>query len=508
MDRTTTGASPDTGGQASSNGTERRWEPEEPEWLHAAAFTFVILALLILAVTPALLLQRVARTSEGVAATLLPAYDAMRDYALAMEHRVSSARSRFISDDPRYDERLDAARAAEEIALARLEAVAPRISPAFSDHLGVLRRHASERNALEARVIRGGEDPDLYRSVLPRFDAQRDSMAGRLARLREELGRVTDARMDREARWTQRQRSLSLLIGVSALFAALLVGWFAWRQRQLSRELQAALRDATRQRALAERRGDELERSTEARVRLLRGITHDVKNPLGAAKGYADLLQMEVKSPLLPEQAPFVEGIRRSVDGALAIIGELLDLARADSGGLAVHRREIDLAALVRTAVEDHRTAAEAAGHTLNAELPAEPLSVHTDPTRVLQVLGNLLSNAIKYSPPPGFVTVRVGIAADAEVARDGAWAEIRVEDSGPGIPATEREAVFDEFTRLDDGGAQKGHGLGLAIARRIARLLGGDLTVAEAGGGGAAFSLWLPLGQEAEPGTGTRAEM
>lgn len=502
MDRIGSGASPRTAEQRLSDETERGWEPKEPEWLHAAAYAFVILALLILAVTPALLVQRVARTSEGIAATLLPAYDAMRDYALAMEHRVSSARSRFISDDPRYDERLDDAREAEEIALGRLEAVAPRISPKFSEHLEVLRRYASERNALEARVIRGGEDPEVYRSVLPQFDAQRDSMAGRLARLREELGRVTEARMARDAQWTQRQRSISLVIGISALFAALLVGWFAWRQRRLRRELEAALRDATRQRALAELRGDELERSTEARVRLLRGITHDVKNPLGAAKGYADLLRMEVKSPLLPEQAPFVDGIRRSVDGALAIIGELLDLARADSGGLSVHRRGVDLAGLVRTAVEDHRTAAEAAGHTLNAELPAEPLSVQTDPTRVLQVLGNLLSNAIKYSPPPGLITVRAGIADAAETQREGAWAYIRVEDGGPGIPAAEREAVFDEFTRLDDAGAQKGHGLGLAIARRIARLLGGDLTVAEAHGGGAAFSLWLPLA------SGTRAEM
>src|SRR5690606_1442853 len=127
-----------------------------------------------------------------------------------------------------------------------------------------------------------------------------------------------------------------------------------------------------------------------------------------------------------------------------------------------------------------------------SCEVPPD-LQVFTDPTRVRQVLDNLLSNAIKYTPPPGEILVSVN--ADARDApRMRRAVAIRVSDSGPGIPAEKRQHIFDEFTRLDDNDL-KGHGLGLAIASRIARLLGGDLDVAESDGrlGGATFVLWLP---------------
>jgi signal transduction histidine kinase len=258
--------------------------------------------------------------------------------------------------------------------------------------------------------------------------------------------------------------------------------------------MKGALEEANQQRAIAERRGNELERATEARARMLRGVTHDVKNPLGAAKGYAQLLEMEIKAPMSPEQAPLVTGIIRSVDGALAIIADLLDLARTDSGGLAVNRVDVEAGALASEAAEGHRPAAEAAGHSVEVLPPAEEVKLYTDPVRVGQVLGNLLSNAIKYTPPPGRITVSSGPRSGDGAPGTGAWAAIQVSDTGPGIPPEEREAVFDEFTRLGDTSAQKGHGLGLAIARRIARLLGGDLTVEDAPGGGASFVLWLPL--------------
>jgi signal transduction histidine kinase len=235
-----------------------------------------------------------------------------------------------------------------------------------------------------------------------------------------------------------------------------------------------------------------LERATEARTRLLRGVTHDVKNPLGAAKGYAELLQMGVKTPMLPEQAPLVAGVIRSIDGALAIIADLLDVARADSAGLAVNRVEVDLAVIAREAAEAHRPAAESVGHVIEV-VAQDPLNVFTDPDRVTQVLGNLLSNAIKYTPTPGRITVTPDIR-DGLSEMGGPWAIVQVMDNGPGIPVDQRDAIFDEFTRLDDTGPQTGHGLGLAIARRIARLLGGDLNVEPADDRGANFILRLPL--------------
>src|SRR5690606_34499943 len=160
------------------------------------------------------------------------------------------------------------------------------------------------------------------------------------------------------------------------------------------------------------------------------------------AKGYVELLQMEIKGPLLPEQEPYLKGIQRSLDGALAIITDLLDLARADSGGLSVARATMDPGAIVAAAVDDHRPAAQTAGHTLEVRPPEEPLYVFTDPARVGQVLGNLLSNAIKYTPPPGRITVGFGPRVGEG---SGTWAAVWVSDTGPGIPAGQREAVFDE---------------------------------------------------------------
>jgi signal transduction histidine kinase len=475
---------------------------EEREWLPAAAFVFVILALIALAAFPSVLLNRAQKTADDLTATILPANDALRDLAFAMEERVVSSRSRILTDDPRYDRRLAEAKRAEVDALRTLTGLAPRFGVTTTRYFDGLRRHMARRDSIEAEIVRDGEELEAHRGALPRFDALRDSMVAELAGIRRELMRAAQARTAEEARWARRQRVLSSVLGTVALLAALVVGWFALRQRRLRREMKRALEEANQQRAIAERRGNELERATEARARMLRGVTHDVKNPLGAAKGYAQLLEMEVRAPLLPEQAPLVTGIVRSVDGALAIIADLLDLARTDSGGLAVNRVVVEVGALATEAAEGHRPAAEAAGHSVEVQPPAEEVKLCTDPVRVGQVLGNLLSNAIKYTPPPGRITVSSGARSGDGAPGTGSWATIQVSDTGPGIPREEREAVFDEFTRLGDASAQKGHGLGLAIARRIARLLGGDLTVEDAPGGGASFVLWLPLRDEdARPG-------
>jgi PAS domain S-box-containing protein len=237
--------------------------------------------------------------------------------------------------------------------------------------------------------------------------------------------------------------------------------------------------------------------ATEARARLIRGVTHDVKNPLGSADGYAQLLELELRGKLLPEQAKLVAGVRRGIQGALAMITDLLNLSQAKSGGLTVNRQPADLAALAAEAVEDARGVAEAAGHVLVRD-GSVSVPVDTDPVRVREVLGNLLSNAIKYTPAPGHLTVRTeAMLDDTRCPRPGRWVAAHICDSGPGIPLAERERVFSEFHRLHTADQTSGHGLGLAISRVIARLLGGDLTVSGEPGQGAIFSLWLPADPE-----------
>jgi signal transduction histidine kinase len=468
------------------------------EGLAVSAFVFVILALIALVVAPALLLRRINRMNDEVTTTILPAYGGLRDLVVAMEERIVLARTLTFTGDPIYATRLADAKVAEAATLRTLELLAPRVGAASAAAIESLRRHMARRDSLESVLMRSRAGIDQHRVALPRFNALRDSMLAQLAVLREELVRVTEAGINEDARWAKLQNSISVALGTIAMLAAMLVGWFAWRQRRLRREIQSALEEANRLRVLAEQRQAELERVTESRVRLLRGVTHDVKNPLGAAKGYAEILAMGIKGPLIPEQAPMVQGIQRSIDGALAILGDLLDLVRAESGGLPIHREPVDLANVVSEAVEDHRAAAQSAQHVLEQESPARPVHVLTDPARVRQVLDNLLSNALKYTPAPGRITVRAEMVDGAEARGRPACARIEVSDTGPGIPPEMREAIFDEFTRIDEGAPQKGHGLGLAIARRIARLLGGDLTVADRDGPGATFLLWLPCDDSA----------
>jgi two-component system sensor histidine kinase BaeS len=176
-------------------------------------------------------------------------------------------------------------------------------------------------------------------------------------------------------------------------------------------------------------------------------------------------------------------------------VDDLLELSRAEAGQLAVSTRSVDVAALLHEAVEEHRASARAAGHQLDLTITHEVLVIVTDPARVSQVLGNLLSNAVKYTPHGGRIAVRA-----EQRARDGGprvprWIAVDVVDNGPGIPEEQMETIFDEFARLARHADKPGSGLGLSIARRIAALLGGEITVCAEPPQGTRFTLWLPAG-------------
>jgi len=248
---------------------------------------------------------------------------------------------------------------------------------------------------------------------------------------------------------------------------------------------------------VAERERAQVVRAAEARSALLRGVTHDVKNPLGAAAGYAQLLEESVVGPLSEPQLGMVRRIHRLVRMSVQTVSDLLELARADGGDLPVEYAEVDLATIVADLVEDHRGMAQE--HGLALRVQTEPTPLVTDPLRVQQVLANLLSNAVKYTPRDGSITVR--IVHDEKFTQRNDRVGVEVRDTGPGIPADLRARVFDEFFRVRASGVStNGNGLGLAISRRIARLLGGDVVHADNDGGGSIFTLWLHQRTESGP--------
>lgn len=237
-----------------------------------------------------------------------------------------------------------------------------------------------------------------------------------------------------------------------------------------------------------EQRRAELERVTESRARLVRGFSHDVKNPLGAADGHLELLEEGILDPITPKQADSIRRARSAIRSALDLIRDLVELAMAEAAVVEVDRGPTDVAALVRDVAEEHRATAENKGLRLFIELPPETPIIDSDVSRARQILGNLLSNAIKYTDE-GSVRVK----AEATTQESGRRAlAVRVIDSGPGIPHEKRHLIFQEFGRLSRD--REGMGLGLAISCRLAHALGGDITADSEPGKGSTFTLWLPL--------------
>ena len=263
------------------------------------------------------------------------------------------------------------------------------------------------------------------------------------------------------------------------------------RERLLESERQA--------REAAEQGRVELERVTESRNRLLRGFTHDVKNPLGAADGYLSLIEDEVMGPLPAKVTDTVSTIRRLIGQALELVRQLLDIARAEAGQLELTFSDVDVILLLHDVAETFRPQADAKQLELLQHIPLHLPLVRSDETRVRQIVGNLVSNAIKYTQSGGQITVSSLAHGDAnsrplEVA-------VVVSDTGPGIETDKLPTLFAEFARFDPEAAE-GAGIGLAISQKIAHALGGDITVESEPGRGSTFTLHLPIARNTNHAT------
>ncbi len=243
-------------------------------------------------------------------------------------------------------------------------------------------------------------------------------------------------------------------------------------------------------REIAEHQQKDLQRVTESRVRLLRGFTHDVKNPLGAADAYLGLMEEGVLGAIPAKQQETLNAVRRSINHALELIRKLLDLARAEAGQLEVNAESTDLIAVVLEVTESFRPQAEAKKLALAIELPPKAPPLRTDAARLRQIVGNLVSNAVKYTPDGGHVRVHVHVEPGPTGAPD--HADIVVADDGPGIAPDKLPLLFLEFTRFDAG--TEGTGIGLAISQKIAQALGGEISVENHPNEGCAFTLRLPI--------------
>jgi two-component system sensor histidine kinase KdpD len=240
-------------------------------------------------------------------------------------------------------------------------------------------------------------------------------------------------------------------------------------------------------------RAADLATANTLRASLLQAVSHDLRTPLASIKAsISSLLQRDIEwSPAAVDE--FEHTIDEETDRLSHIVGNLLDMSRLQAGALNVQLRPSGIEEVVLAVVNGLRPS----GHQVQVDVPETLRDVVADPDLLERALANLIANAIRYAPPGSPVRVSAG-----EVVVDGRCrVDVRVIDSGPGIPPADRHLAFQPFQRLVDNQADgSGVGLGLAIARGFVEAMGGELTIEDTPGGGATLVVGLPTVDSTEP--------
>jgi signal transduction histidine kinase len=274
--------------------------------------------------------------------------------------------------------------------------------------------------------------------------------------------------------------SFALVAGLMSTLSGVL---YAARDRAERRGVELALRteEAEAARAAAEE-------ANRAKTEFLAVMSHELRTPLNAIAGYTELIDMGLRGPVTEQQHADLARLRRSQRYLLALINDLLNLAKIESGHVNVVLGDASIAEVLRGI--EPLVAPQMRDKALTFEYAAcrPELMVRADVEKVRQVLLNLLSNAIKFTDRGG----RISVSCEAH---DG-LAAVRVQDTGRGIPPDKLEMIFEPFVQVDQQltRTQEGAGLGLAISRDLAEAMGGDLVATSEVGVGSTFTLTLPL--------------
>jgi signal transduction histidine kinase len=291
---------------------------------------------------------------------------------------------------------------------------------------------------------------------------------------------------------------------ITGLFVLVVFAFVVRHERRQARRL------AERSKEL-ERLSGELLRVNRAKSEFLANVSHELRTPLNAIVGFVELLRDGVYGELSPRQMGPVQRIEASANHLRHLVDQILDLAKLAAGRLEVHEEMMDLRPFVLDVASEVEPLVSEKKLHISLALSASLPPIRTDPTHIRQILVNLIGNAVKYTNE-GAIVIRTRYlpksdrtiplhlrsASNPEKPQIDAWIAIQVVDTGIGIAPADHERIFEEFEQVNAGprgdSIRRGTGLGLPISRRLARLLGGDLTVESELGKGSTFTVWLPV--------------
>jgi signal transduction histidine kinase len=259
------------------------------------------------------------------------------------------------------------------------------------------------------------------------------------------------------------------------------------REREARVSSERARTDAEAAKVEAEEARAEAESANGAKSDFLAVMSHELRTPLSAIMGYQELLADGITGPINEQQSQQLGRIKASARHLLSLIDEILTFTRIDAGREEVALERASLSTLLEPAAELVESLARARGLHIEVMLPPHEITVETDPVKVKQMLVNLLSNAVKFTDRG-----RIILSGD----QHGDQLVITVQDSGIGISPDHFERIFEPFWQVEQKATRRagGTGLGLTVTRRLALLLGGDVTVKSEPGEGTTFTIYLPM--------------
>ncbi len=265
---------------------------------------------------------------------------------------------------------------------------------------------------------------------------------------------------------------------------------------QLEDRIRAATSDLTAQNARLQWQSQELEKANRLKSEFLASMSHELRTPINALIGYTALILDRIYGDVNDRQTEALQRIHASAQHLLLLINDILDLAKIEAGRMPLHLEEVELRPLLLEVASQMEPLFKKKGLTFSWEITRDSPPMHTDRTKVKQIMLNLLSNAVKF-------THRGNVSVTADMANN--FVSISVADTGIGIAEEHLAAIWEDFRQVDQSSTREfgGTGLGLRITKKLVEALGGHVDLRSTLGEGSTFTVTLPRESESVPDNG-----